>query len=511
MHAFRARLGLGWPLAGLAGSALTACAATRLLEHRPIHWWWRMPLPGGHAAALHLFWAGVVALCLAWLGVGRRLATAPPRARPEPRQLVALAGAWALPLALGPALFSLDMYSYLAQGAVLHHGLNPYDSAPIVLQRWHETALLAPVSPIWRHTPTPYGPAFIAIASVIAGIVGSHVTLGVTLLRIPELFGLALLALAVPRLARRLGADPGRAVWLALCSPLTLLYLVGGGHNDLLMAGLLAVGVLLALGGAPLPAIAVCAAAAAVKLPALAAVGLVGVCWLRAQPRRRGRVLVAGGGVCAAVLGGVGALAGTGPSWISTSMFSTPQSVRIALTPATAVGVSLADALHGLGISANSTSVEQAAVDAAFGLVGLLAVWICLRVSYDSLVPYLGALLLAAALGGPVAWPWYLIWGVTLLAAVPAAQRSRWAAVALVACPFQVMAGGEVASPLPQAPELLLLYVLVAVIAAALALGERRAARLAVPRIPLPIVPHVAVPAVARPEPARLPSAESAG
>ena len=56
------------------------------------------------------------------------------------------------------------------------------------------------------------------------------------------LAGLALLAWAVPRLARWGGANPALASGLALASPLMVANGVAGLHNDLLMVGLMAAG-----------------------------------------------------------------------------------------------------------------------------------------------------------------------------------------------------------------------------------------------------------------------------
>jgi alpha-1,6-mannosyltransferase len=473
MRAFRSRVGFLWPCVGLAGALAVAAGATKLLRDRPVHWWWQLPLPGGHLAAAHVFWAGVIVLCAAWLRVGARIGE---DGGPRRGDIIAIASLWALPLALGPALFSLDMYSYLAQGSLLHHGVNPYHTGPIALTRWHLGALLATVSPSWRHTTTPYGPLFTALASAIAAISGSHLTLGVTLMRIPELAGLALAAVYVPRLARELGADPVRALWLTVASPLSLLYLVGGGHNDALMAGLVVAGVTLALQRRPLAAIAVCSLAATVKLPALAAVGLIGICWLRAEPERWRSIVAQGAALCGGLLALVGVLTGVGVGWISGSMFSTPQSVRIAITPATTLGAAVANLLYGTTAGHAAKAVENGSVDLAVAVVGVLCIWACLRVSYERLAVYAGGLLVAAALLGPAAWPWYLIWGIVLLAAVPAAQRSRWLPVALVAGAFPVMPGGQVATPLPEAPGMLLIYALVAL--AAILYARRRLARL---------------------------------
>ena len=120
------------------------------------------------------------------------------------------------PLALGPALFSHDVYSYLAQGTILHLGLNPYHDTPAVLALHGQGHVLSAVSPFWRHTPAPYGPLFLGLVSLIVGVTGAKLIAGVLVLRGVELIGALLLAVYVPRLARALGTDPARAVWLAL-------------------------------------------------------------------------------------------------------------------------------------------------------------------------------------------------------------------------------------------------------------------------------------------------------
>lgn len=467
-------LGFAWPLLGLAGACAVALGATRLLAHRPIRWWWTAPLPGGHGTAWHVLWVGVVVLCIAWLGLGNRIRSAGVAVRPRDVLLVAVA--WSVPLVLGPALFSLDMYSYLAQGALAHHGLDPYTTAPIALARWHEHAILSAVSSRWRATTTPYGPAFVALSAAIAGLAGDHPVLGAMLERAIELFGLALLAVSVPRLARALGADAALALWLALCSPLTLLYLVGGGHNDALMAGLLVAGVTLALERRPLLAIAICSLAATIKLPALAAVPMIAVCWLRCEPARRAQIIAAAGAVCAAVLLGAGFLAGVGLHWISGGVLSSAGNAHIVLTPSTDLAVSLADVLHSAGIAASSSALQSALAHVTIAILAVAALWLCARVTYGRLVRSLGALLLAAAFGGPAAWPWYLCWGVTLLCADPVAQRSLWLPALLVAAVFWVMAGGQVVTPLPQAPQMLATYALAVAAGVAVLLARRSAA-----------------------------------
>ncbi len=433
---------------------LTA-AASKLLDHQPIHWFFTVPLPGGRRFAQVVFWAGVLALCGAWLGIGRRLSRSPALGVGA---LLGIGALWSLPLWVSPALFSHDMYSYLAQGTLLHHGVDPYQHAPTALAGLHQTRVLGTVSPFWRHTTAPYGPTFIGLAGLIAGVTGSHQVLGVLLMRAIEFVGLALLAVFVPRLARVTGADPARATWLAVISPLVLLELVGAGHNDALMAGLLVAGVVLAVQRRPLLAIAVCALAATVKLPAVAAIVLIAICWARAEPRRVGSVLARSAVVTAVVLLAAGVISGVGLHWISGGMLSTPGRVRLAITPGTAIGHSLSSVLRSLGVLAKPKPLESAFGDLTLALTVALGIILCRRVRYERLPLYLGVLLVASVLGGPAAWPWYLTWGVALLAATALTQRSRVIPAVLVASVLVIWPDGTVLLPIGSSPYVLAVY-----------------------------------------------------
>ena len=95
-------------------------------------------------------------------------------------------------------MFSRDTYSYLAQGALLRDGFDPYAVGPVE----NPNSLLDNVSPIWTITTAPYGPAFILVAKFVTMVVGNHVVAGTMLLRLCMLPGLALLIWAAPRVAR---------------------------------------------------------------------------------------------------------------------------------------------------------------------------------------------------------------------------------------------------------------------------------------------------------------------
>ena len=486
MRSARSHLGWGWAGLGLAGSVLVTLAGADLVDRKPVRWWFHPGLPGGHDAHTVMFFAGIAVLCAAWLGLGRRLAHAPGT---RPRDLVLIGALWCIPLALAPSIFSRDMYSYLADGSILHHGLDPYARAPSVLAQLHQSRLLDAVSPFWRHTTAPYGPAFLGITSLIAAVAGPHLVGGVLLMRLPELLGVALLATFVPRLARALGADPARATWLAVISPLVLLELVAAGHNDALMAGLLVAAVTLAVGRRPLLAVAVCALAATVKLPAAAGIVFIAISWVREDPRNAARIV----GLCtvltAAVLLLVSLATALGLDWISGSL-STPAKVRLAITPSTALGYSIASVMHAFGASVSSKAIESAVATVALALTAGLGVVLCWRLRSRNLVWYLGLLLLASVLGGPAAWPWYAIWGLALIACCAPAQRWQWLPIVLAATAFLIRADGQLVLPRQAAPVMLALY-----LAAAAALWRRAMRR---PTLPPTLPPTLSTPEFAR-------------
>jgi hypothetical protein len=428
-----------WACLGLAGSILVALAGPHLAGGR-VRWWFDPSL--GSAA----FYAGIVTLSVAWLALGR-LAT-------RTGALRIVGAAWCLPLLLTAPLFSQDAYSYLAQGTLVHIGIDPYTHAPAALAQAGQAHVLAAVDPFWRDTTAPYGPLFLWIVSGIVALTGSHLIGGVLLIRVLDVAGLALLALFVPRLARALGADPARATWWAL-SPLVLLELVAPAHNDLLMIGLVVAGVALAIERRVLVGIAVCALAATIKPPAAAAILFIVVVWARDATSASASVrrLLAGAAVAAGVVLAVTAITGLGFGWISSSVFSTPDKVRLAITPATALGWTVAQV-----VPVGARGLESALGVVAFGLSCVLAAVLLWRSRRENVVRNLGIALIAVAICGPAAWPWYLTWGLVLLAACPRIQDSRALALAVAASVFVVKADGILAFPLHTAPLFVVLY-----------------------------------------------------
>ena len=239
-------------LLGCLGAALITTGglgAGSTKQHDPLletlHLSW---LRYGHGLVLSsvLLWIGVTLMLSAWLWLGRRVLAGDA----SEYTMVASAAFWLAPLLLSVPLFSRDTYSYLAQGALLRDGFDPYAVGPID----NPNALLDNVSPIWTITTAPYGPAFIMIAKLITMLVGNHVIAGTMLLRLCMLPGFVLLIWATPRIARHLGADVPIALWICALNPLVIIHLMGGVHNEMLMVGMMAAGIALTLKVAISPA-----------------------------------------------------------------------------------------------------------------------------------------------------------------------------------------------------------------------------------------------------------------
>jgi hypothetical protein len=451
-------LGWSWPIFGTAGSLLMTLSGPRLSDTGTANWWYLLNVPPDRAANMAAFYLGLVALSVAWLGLGRRLWREPGT---RPAELVFVGVFWAVPLAIGPALFSGDMYSYLAQGTILHLGLDPYHVAPVALVHLGRAHLLEAVSPFWRHTTAPYGPLFLGIVSAIAGATGSHLVAGILLVRVLEIAGIVLLAVFVPRLARTLGTDACRATWLAVISPLVLVELVAAGHNDALMAGLMVAGVTLARERHPLAGVAFCTLAATIKVPAGLAVVFIVASVARDLPTRTAIVRFVTEAIAIAVVVAaiVSATTGLGIGWISTSLLSTPGKVHLAITPVTAIGWSIAKALHLVGVTLSATRLESAVGDVAVlatAALGLVLLW---RARSENFVLYLAVVLFAAAFAGPAAWPWYFCWGLVLFSCLTVAQKSRWLPIAIAACVFLVKPDGILVLPVQAASGCLAFYV----------------------------------------------------
>ncbi|UKD54605.1 polyprenol phosphomannose-dependent alpha 1,6 mannosyltransferase MptB [Amycolatopsis sp. FU40] len=389
-----------------------------------------LPFAGGIAGA------GLVVLAWALLG-GRILAADLPDAGWLKRTLAL----WCGPLLVVPPLFSGDVFSYLAQGAVAAHGFDLNVVGPRQALG-SASDIVGRVSVYWRETPSPYGPLFGAVERVIAQVSGGNPIVGVALHRLIEVAGLVLIAWAVPRLAAAAGASPRVALWLGVLNPLVLWHVVAGMHNDSLMLGLMLAGVAIALEAVgdrirwwPLAGgVLLIALGAEVKVPALVALAAVGT----AIARRRGRIgefLLAGAAmvlVFAAVSAAVSLASGIGFSWVSA--LTTSGEVNSWMAPTNWFGflVGGIGSLFGAHLTQTMIGVGKIIgyVLTAAGIVVVLQRQWTGRIDA---VRSLGLMLSAVVVFGPVVQPWYLLWAVIPLAASLPAGRVRSVVITLVA------------------------------------------------------------------------------
>ncbi|MGX1128598.1 hypothetical protein RKD49_000788 [Streptomyces glaucescens] len=414
---------------GLAGTAVLALggATAGALPVRDV----LSPASAGAAVGLVGVYFGVVLLIAAWALLGRLIHGPRP---PTPRTLLLVLAVWAAPLLLAPPLFSRDVYSYLAQGAMVDARIDVYTHGP--------SALGGPpadeVAPLWQHTAAPYGPVFLAVASALSGPTRGELPAGLMGMRLVAVLGVALMAAALPRLARHSGADPAAALWLGVLNPLVLLHLVAGAHNDAMMLGLLGIGLVAALGRRPVLGTVLVTLAALVKAPA--ALGLAAVVVLRTRAGRRPvPAAMTTAGAAAATTVATTAVAGTGYGW--TAALDTPVSPHNwALT--TLLGRATAALLDRLGSDLAPLAVPAwHALGLALTAAALLFIWVRLR---PRPVYALGLSLAAVAAFGPAIRPWYALWGLFLIAAAAPATsvRHRVAAVTGVLA-LAVLPSGE--------------------------------------------------------------------
>lgn len=377
----------------------------------------------GQQLAQAVLYIGVGLLVWAWIRLGRDVLDK----RVDPRGVLLAGIAWLTPMLISPPAFTRDVYSYLGQGEQLLRGIDPYGTGPSVLG----DTIAMNVHPFWQTTPAPYGPLFLLVAKGISAVIGEHIIIGVILMRLVLLVGLVVLVLSLPGLVGHLGGRLSVAFWLMVASPMTVIHLVGGPHNDLLMIGLLAAGVLLVLNKRHVSGIALVTLAMAVK--ATAGVALPFLMWVWAGRmegtlrRRFVRATAAVVGIVIVVFGASMLVAGVNFGWIP-ALHAPTMIVNWTNLP-----TGFGEVTHVI-VGWFGNLPEQPFVN-LFRFLGLALLVVILVVQWwksrnggTEAVRRMGLALLAVAVLAPPTLPWYLTWGLAILSATH--WRRRWLAVA---------------------------------------------------------------------------------
>ncbi|MFE7774005.1 polyprenol phosphomannose-dependent alpha 1,6 mannosyltransferase MptB [Streptomyces sp. NPDC057445] len=431
---------------------------------------WGLWVPRGTVtttAASVLAYVGLTLLVVAWWAYKEH------RVRDT---LVTLAW-WTAPLLLAPPLYSADVYSYIAQGAMVLDGHDVYAHGPSALGPDSIGAdAAASVGGNWTDTPAPYGPVFLVLAKGVTWVTGGSIVPAVMLMRLVAVGTLVLIVRAVRSLAVECGADESRALWLAALNPLLLMHVVGGMHNDGLMIGLMLTGVVCALRGRWVLGSAVVALAATVKSPAALALLFIGVIVVRGSQGpvigRAAKGLLGPGLIAAGVAAAATVLSGTGFGWLRTQ--SVAAAIHTPLSLVSDLGLAagqLARLVAGTDPTAVRSVAHSLGLAAALAVVAVLAVRSLRGRSHP--VRGLGLSLLALVALSPMVQPWYLLWGTAVLAATV----GRHAAYDRVVAAVTVLSAALVYETQPSGHTPAYGFVLGALAAAAGTVALRRSSR----------------------------------
>jgi alpha-1,6-mannosyltransferase len=397
---------------GLAATVLLA--ASGFLAGKPL------PHDAAWIVGVCVWFVGLLMLGRAWWAL---------RAATGAREVLVTAAIWAAPLLVAPPMGALDVYAYACQGQLFDAGLNLYEHGPSALPcTW-----LGDVPPLWRDTPSPYGPLWFAVSGGVAWVAHGHLVLAVGLFRLVAVGGLVLCVAAAHRLSG------GNAVLAA--SPLVMIHVVSGVHNDILLAGFVLAGFAFATRGrAGLSGVAF-GLAAAIKVTALVAAPFAVPLLLLSHWKKPV-------GFVAAMTGSYALLAlatGHGIGFVK-ALGSTAQLKQWVSIP-TGVGMAAGYVLRAAGRPAafdTAVAVARAAGFVALAAILLALWWHAVRAARrdhaaaaDPVLTAAGLALLATAVLGPVFYAWYAIAGIAVLAGTQLHGRLRTGVhVAVVALPF---------------------------------------------------------------------------
>lgn len=270
-----------WRLIGVAAAVALAASSwgsgSRPELHTRVLWPGLSPTAetGGSPLAATISILAMAVLVLAWW-----------RLRPAPvseRWWWVTAALWFAPLLASAPLYSRDLYSYAAQGALWAEGLSPYEHGVRDLaSEW-----AASTAPTWLDTPAPYGPVWLLIARGAATLAGDRLWVALLLLRLVAVLGVVVMAWGVSAVARRVGTSRPTAAWLAVAAPLVGAHFVSGAHNDAVMVAAVVAGFALALRGLLVRAVLVVALGAMVKVTAVIALPFIALIWARRMAATR--------------------------------------------------------------------------------------------------------------------------------------------------------------------------------------------------------------------------------
>ncbi|WP_147106444.1 polyprenol phosphomannose-dependent alpha 1,6 mannosyltransferase MptB [Nesterenkonia populi] len=366
----------------------------------------------GAVTSAILLVVGALLLMRSWLRLIQRVDVRSPGAVAAMRRALIM---WGTPMLLCLPIFSRDVYSYMAQGRVLHAGLNPYESGVSELPGWFAEG----ADGLWAESPSPYGPLFLLIAQTVWFATGGSPELGILAFRALAVLGVVLMVIYIPRLAAAFGARPAWAVWLCVLNPLSLIVFLPAAHNDPLMIGLMLAGAWYSLKRKRLAAVLLVTAAVAVKPIAMVVLPFV---ILLALPDTRSYLLrvrewAFAGSLAGALLVAGGLALGVGLGWFTAALSAGAAVLQGAPVGLLGIGIGELAALVS-GLDADAVAVTVYDVARILSAVALAAMLLKPRLGNPVLWSAYG--LTVVVLASSVIQPWYVLWILPLYAVVHA-------------------------------------------------------------------------------------------
>jgi Glycosyltransferase family 87 len=330
-------------------------------------------------------------------------------------------GAHAL-LLLAPLLFSRDVYSYAFYGRIagIYHG-NPYVQTPL---DHSGDVLWNLVGPRWVDTPAYYGPGWTTLSAVLSRFLPHPIDHVEAYRYLSIAASLATCGVIVWIVHRLWPARTAFALAAFGANPVVLFHAAGSGHNDLLVALAIVSAFALLVSKRELPAVAVLTLGALIKVTAWLPLLLLLVwCVARRPPEERRRAALTHVGLSLGIalafalpyvqlkdptLGMLGLAGQTG--W---------------LAPPTVI----AQAIDFLSFHTLGWVVRLGAFALLLFCVGMLVREVWRRASTGGMsgqeqAAVWGWALALLMLLGPILLPWYVVWQLPLVWAVPRIPRA---------------------------------------------------------------------------------------
>jgi hypothetical protein len=227
------------------------------------------------------------------------------------------------------------------------------------------------------------------------------------------------------------------------------------------MLGLLVAGLTMAKEKRPIVGIVLCALATAVKAPAALGILYIGWSWLGTgiPIKDRIRPVVTAGLIGLGILGFFSYVSGLGWGWVT--ILGTPGVVRSWASPTTGIAFLVTGVAHVAHLGVGVTGVLSVCRFLGLLAAGVSGVWLLLNSDRIGTLKALGITLLLFVLLGPVVQPWYLSWGLILLAPVALGQlRSLVIGLSMVTAFIELPGGTQLVTTLFHGDPLLIVLTL---------------------------------------------------